>query len=202
MPDPSLIFTAPIIQGSGAARKENCSVELLGLAIYGDYRHGYRLPCIDPGCQALVVAVQDRLPEADRQSRRWRLLIARLATCQNTGSERVARRMALWAARRVEHLNPDPRVKACNDVSERWLAGEASDSELRTAAVAVAAVVVVAAAAAVEAGARMEFVDDYLTAWSKVAADEGCLIPDEADAEYLAFLAALDFMEGSQPNGS
>ncbi len=58
-----------------------------------------------------------------------------------------------------------------------------------------------AAVASAAADDLIELTDDYLTAWLKVAADEGCLIPDEADAEYLAFLAALDFMEGSQANG-
>lgn len=165
--NPSLIFTKPIIAGSGAAKKQNCSVELLGLAIYGNYDHGFRLPCIDAGCQALVVAVQDRLPDAVRNSRRWRLLLARLSLCHNTHNDRVARRMALWSARRAEHLSTYPRVKA-----------EA------------------------EADARLQFVDDYLTAWQKVAADEGCLIPDETDAEYLAFLDALDFMDSTQAVGS
>lgn len=247
--DPSMIFTAPIVRGSGAAAKQNCSVELLGLAIYGDYRHGFALPCIDGGAQALVVSVQDRLSDESRQSRRWRLLIARLSTCHATGNDRVRQRMALWAARRVEHLSDDARVTACNDTVERWLAGDATDEDVAAwatsaswaatwaatwapagpvraaAGAARAAWAAWAAAAATTAwaeeraaaraagaaaaasalagdGALMELVDDYLSAWHKVAVDEGCLLPDEADEDYQAFLAALDFHEAGQVGGS
>ncbi len=62
-PNANLIFDRPIVTGSGAARNENCSVELLGLAIYGDYRHGYQLPCLDEAAQAAVVRVNDLLSD-------------------------------------------------------------------------------------------------------------------------------------------
>ena len=134
-----LIFTQPIVTGSGAARGKNCSVELLGLAIYGDYRHGYRLPCLDRAAQNAVVTVNDRLSEEAKQTRRWRLLVARLALCHAHNNDRLHRRMALWAARSVEHLSDDPRVKVCNDTLERWLAGEATDEELSAASAAASA---------------------------------------------------------------
>jgi len=36
------------------------------------------------------------------------------------GFEREKRLYAVWCARQVEHLSPDPRVKACNDMAERY----------------------------------------------------------------------------------
>ena len=40
------------------------------------------------------------------------------------------RLFAVWCARQVEHLNPDPRVKAAIDTAERYAHGDATDSEL------------------------------------------------------------------------
>lgn len=59
-----------------------------------------------------------------------------------------ARRFALDCARAVEHLNPDPRVKACNDTVERFLKNKATENELAAGAAAEAA------GAAAEAAAR------------------------------------------------
>lgn len=108
------LWTTPIVNGSGASKGQNCSVELLGMAIYGHMNHGYRLPCIDRGAQSAMVSCNDLTSVGVKQSRRWSLLLARLGTCHTTGSDRVSRRMGLCAARSVEHLVSDPRVKACN----------------------------------------------------------------------------------------
>ena len=43
------------------------------------------------------------------------------------------RLFAVWCARQVEHLNPDPRVKAAIDTAERYANGEATDDELASA---------------------------------------------------------------------
>ena len=43
------------------------------------------------------------------------------------------RLFSVWSARQVEHLNPDPRVKAAIDTAERYANGEATDSELAAA---------------------------------------------------------------------
>ena len=43
------------------------------------------------------------------------------------------RLFAVWCARQVEHLNPDPRVKTAIDTAERYAHGEATDSELAAA---------------------------------------------------------------------
>ena len=45
----------------------------------------------------------------------------------------VARRFALACARHVEHLSDNPRAKACNDVTERYLDGKATKEELKAA---------------------------------------------------------------------
>jgi hypothetical protein len=50
-----------------------------------------------------------------------------------------ARRFALDCARRVEHLNTDPRVKECNDTTERFLAGKATKGKLAAAGAAARA---------------------------------------------------------------
>jgi len=42
------------------------------------------------------------------------------------------RLFAVACARRVEYLNPDPRVKNAIDVAERYANGQATDEELRT----------------------------------------------------------------------
>ena len=46
------------------------------------------------------------------------------------------RLFAVAVARRVEHLNTDPRVKNAIDVAERYAHGEATDAELKAARVA------------------------------------------------------------------
>ena len=207
-PNANLIFDRPIVTGSGAARNENCSVELLGLAIYGDYRHGYQLPCLDEAAQAAVVRVNDLLSDEAKQTRRWRLLVARLGLCHAHGNDRLSLRMALWAARSVEHLADDPRVKACNDTFERWLAGDATDDELAAAGAAAeaAAGAEAAWAAAWAAGvdrddALMEWLDAYLTAWHKTACDEGEAIPSEQEDEYVAFVEQLDLLLDERATG-
>ncbi len=50
-----------------------------------------------------------------------------------TGKDRELRLFAVRRARSVEHLNTDLRVKACNDVAERFANGEATDEGLAAA---------------------------------------------------------------------
>lgn len=64
----------------------------------------------------------------------------------------VLRTFALWCARQCEYLNNDIRVKSCNDVTERFLHGEATQEELN-AAWAAAGAAWSAAGAAGAAGA-------------------------------------------------
>ena len=45
----------------------------------------------------------------------------------------VSRPFALWCARQVEHRTNDPRVKACNDVNEQFMTGDATQAELDAA---------------------------------------------------------------------
>ena len=44
--------------------------------------------------------------------------------------DKLWRTIALKFARDVEHLSADPRVKACNDVTERHISGDVTDAEL------------------------------------------------------------------------
>lgn len=184
------IITAPLVAGSGVADGNECSVEMLGRIIYGHHDHGYTLPCLDRGAQAATVEAQDKLSDEARNSLRWRMILCRLATC-HTMSERAQHRAALWCARSVEHLSDDPRVKECNDTLERWLAGEATDAERAAAAAAVEARAARAAAGVVD-DVLMDWIEEYLEAIAKIAADEGCAIPDEQEQEYVAFVDALN----------
>ena len=49
------------------------------------------------------------------------------------------RLFAVWCARQVEHLNPNPRVKTAIDTAERYAHGDATDSELAAAGDAASA---------------------------------------------------------------
>tara|TARA_R110000868_G_scaffold207722_1_gene456710 strand:+ start:2756 stop:3292 length:537 start_codon:yes stop_codon:yes gene_type:complete len=70
-----------------------------------------------------------------------------------SGHDREIRLFAVWCARQVEHLNTDPRIKACNDVAERFANGEASHDELSAVRDAARAAAWDAWAAARDAGA-------------------------------------------------
>jgi hypothetical protein len=92
--------------------------------------------------------------------------------------ERKVRLYAVWCARRVEHLNADPRVKAANDVSERYANGRATVEELDVAWAR-------AAAAAAEAAAAQRSV-----AWAAAEAEAEAAAAAEAAAEADAEAAA------------
>ena len=47
--------------------------------------------------------------------------------------DKLWRTIALKFARDVEHLSADPRVKACNDMTERHILGDVTDAELAEA---------------------------------------------------------------------
>ena len=64
------------------------------------------------------------------------------------GHDRDLRLYAVWCARQVEHLNADERLKNCNDVSERFANGEATQEELDAARAAAWAAAWAAADAA------------------------------------------------------
>lgn len=49
-------------------------------------------------------------------------------------AQTAIRRFSLNCARRVEHLTTDTRVKACNDATEKFFAGEISEDDLISAA--------------------------------------------------------------------
>lgn len=58
----------------------------------------------------------------------WRIWI--FSRAASAGEIRL---FAVFCARRVAHLNPDPRVAAAIEVAERYARGEASDQELAAA---------------------------------------------------------------------
>lgn len=83
------------------------------------------------------------------------------------GCDRQARLYAVWCARQVQHLMPDPRSVAALDVSERFANGDATDAELAAARGAAWAAVRAARAAARAAEAAAyaaEFVA-WVAAW-------------------------------------
>ena len=66
-----------------------------------------------------------------------------------TGRDKEIRLFAVWCARQVEYLSTDPRIKQCNDITERFANGDATQEELEAAGAAVAAAWAAAWAAAV-----------------------------------------------------
>ena len=98
--------------------------------------------------------------------------------------KRILQEFALWCARQVEHLSDDERVKQCNDVTEKYINGDATLNELntsRTAAAAAAAATAAAAARSAGAAARSAY----------IAADVADVAADVADvAARSAYIAA------------
>jgi hypothetical protein len=100
--------------------------------------------------------------------------------------EREWRLYAVACARRVVHLNPDPRVAAALDLAERYAHGQATDEELAAAREAALEAVQNAEDAASEA-ARAAFGAAAEAAW--VAAAEAAWVAS-AEAERAAGWAA------------
>lgn len=82
------------------------------------------------------------------------------------GHDQAVRRLALSFARHVEHLSDDPRVKACNNTTERYLDGKAMINELEAACAAACAAAWAARAAAREA-ARAAAAGDAEREWQR-----------------------------------
>lgn len=135
-----------------------------------------RPPCAPDTIAHAIPVVNDRLTQAgrDRLASRIPLIPSIAPDAEPAVVERVERLVALWCARSVEHLSDDPRVKACNDTTERWLAGEASDAERAGAAGAARAAWAAGAAWALD-DALLDWLDRLLEVWNKTAAAEGLL---------------------------
>lgn len=103
--------------------------------------------------------------------------------------DRDLRLFAVWCARQVEYLNDDPRVKQCNDISERFANGLVTSEELAAARVAAwkAARAAAGPAAVVAAGAA---------AWS--AARNAACEAARAAAWNAAGAAALNAAQDAQ----
>jgi hypothetical protein len=91
-----------------------------------------------------------------------------------------ARRFALDCARTLEHLSPDPRVKACNDTVERFLQGRATKEELDAAR---------AAAFAARAAAYVAQATAYFTAAATCDAAASAAASNAVNAAYAAWNA-------------
>ena len=104
-----------------------------------------------------------------------------------SGHDREIRLFAVWCARQVEHLNNDPRVKACNDTTERFAHGLATEHELTSARVAVLAAAEAADGDAVLAAARVA---------ARAAARAAAWVAD-GDAAWVAVLAAAGDAAGA-----
>lgn len=73
-----------------------------------------------------------------------------------TGHDRDLRLYAVWCARQAEQYTTDPRVKACNDVTERFANGLATAEELSAACAAWYAACAARDAARAAAGAAQK----------------------------------------------
>lgn len=195
-----------------------CVMELAAIAT-GNATFSDLPACTDPMVSMAAQRVWDRLMNeaGDDQAVGRRLVrryLMRIIRCRPLSVE-AQRRVALWCARSVEHLSGDPRVRECNDVTERdateaelraaWAARSAISSfSLRisssTAAAAAASKAASAAAAAMaeaEAAARAGdlegWFDGLLTQWEKEMADtaDGLYVPREWEDAALAFIDSL-----------
>jgi hypothetical protein len=258
----SKLFECPIVRGSGADKGENCSVELLGLAIYGNYKHRYTLPCIDNVAQGIVVQLNDALPLEVLQSRRWRLLVARLSQCHKHGNDRAQLRMIAWCLRSLAEAYDDVDSRsleiataAVDEVIEgqnglrdlrvtmrelgRFNLTELAwsiENHLRNISIQLLSLLeeeqveqAASYAAAIVADlhrgkiasicdcpicdrthggsseerdlaidAALEWLDQYFTAWAKIAVDEGEALADEQEEEYAEFASQLEAILGAE----
>ncbi len=115
--------------------------------------------------------------------------------------DRDFRLYAVWFARRVEHLNPDPRVKNCNDIAERFANGEATEAELVAARAAARAARAAARAAWVAARAAWEVAGEVArAAWEAAgeAAGEAAMAAAWTAAGAVAGAAAWTVARAAQ----
>ena len=120
--------------------------------------------------------VNDRLSDDDRH-----LLVPLIGRLFGTTLPVDDRLFALRVARTVEHLSPD--AKACNDVTERFIAGDATNEEMRAARVA-------AASDAAYAAGYAAYAAGYAASAADAASDASAAATDAAsdaasDAAYL-----------------
>ena len=98
------------------------------------------------------------------------------------GFDREKRLFAVWCARQVEHLNPDPRVKACNDMAERYANSLCTIHDLDAARYAAR----YAAEAVAWAAARYAAAEAVAWAAARYAALAAARYAAEAAARYAA----------------
>jgi len=98
-------------------------------------------------------------------------------------------RSTLVCAREVEHLNEDPRVKACNDTLERWLNDAATLDEVREARRG--------AASAASASAYAAYASAYAAYASAYAASAAY-----AASDYAAYAASASAYAASAASAS
>jgi hypothetical protein len=101
--------------------------------------------------------------------------------------ERI-QRFALYIARRVEHLHP--AAKACNEVTERYLSGQATKDELKSAYTAAYAAAYAAYTAANTANAAAAYAASAAAYAADAAANTADAAAYAADAAYTADAAA------------
>ena len=109
-----------------------------------------------------------------------------VATRKGVLDDRTLRLFAVWCARQVQHLMPDPRSVAAVDVAERFANGEATADELTAAEAAARAAAGAAADAAWDAA--WAAADAAWAAWA--AADAAWAAARAARAAWAAARAA------------
>lgn len=126
-----------------------------------------------PSCTHTVLAlvaqrINDDLSDADRHML-FPLLARLMGTSTGKNDPALSVRLAVWAARQVAHLNPDPRVMAAIKAAEAWALNPASDAtpaataaiEATHSAVNTDTVAALSAAAAASAAAHASHADFY-----------------------------------------
>jgi len=112
-------------------------------------------PCTNAVVTRLVQAVQDRLPDDERQQ--LLVMAERIDRCRRTSADhRINVRLAIWLARQVMHLipeNEDPRALLAIEAAEAWLADPCEATRVAALTASNAAYAANAAASAYTAAA-------------------------------------------------
>ncbi len=171
--------------------------------------------CVNEVITRSARGVNDSVSEPDRQ--RLKKMLPRIMRCRRTADDkRINVRLAIYCAKSVEHLvhGRDKRqAREAIEAAEKWLRGEATGQECRTAAAAAAAYAAYAASAATAAASaayaaatasaaaayaaghdRVLWLSDLIDAWEKAAVEEGEALwePQDWEDDLITFAEALD----------
>ena len=120
----------------GSPKNGGCLIEVAGYLWDGRWTDKH--DCVHPVLREMGIRVNDSVSDSERQ----RLLVEVVPRIVGTAIEdetlnkRVSVHLALFCARKVSHLNTDPRVQKALDAAQGWLNGTTSTEKCRANAAA------------------------------------------------------------------